>query len=408
MPVTSIVFPEALEWLGIGPERLTPGVIAAPFVTIPVEKAEPDEKPVFLLDKGLRGNMGVTYGVIEGTESADFSFNGPVFIDTLGHYLLNIFGDYSATGSTPTNSTTFTGALAAGATTGTLTSAVGYTASSVVQIGTGATAEVVVFTGLAGSVATWANNPLRFAHTGTPAVSTVVAPFTHTFAQLNSPNGQPQTHTLTFHQGISGSTGARQYAFWCASEVDLQLNAEQLFLQSTKGMAFLGQIAASTPVNVLNTSAAQAVWEAKVGIGGPASGGTLINDVVSANFTIQRQLKGYWTAAAQQTPYTIARNGLEIVGKFTELAQNEVPMLNMLNNTQPQVQIVISNGLSGANLLSCTLNCQVSAYDTVKLQSNEEITYDVTFKAVQNSTNIGGSGGLGAGTVVLQNAVPTY
>jgi hypothetical protein len=407
VPVTSIVFPEALEWLGVARE-LVAGIIVAPTVTIPVEKADPDEKPVFLIDKALRGMMGTTYGVIIGTESAELDFNGPVFIDTLGHYLFNIFGDYSATGSTPTSATTFTAPLAVGATTGTLTSAAGYTSSSIVQIGSGATAEVVQFTNLAGSNATWANNPIRFAHSGTPAATVVAAPFTHTFSLLNSGNGQPITHTMTFHSGIPASTGARQYAYWCASEIELALDAQQLFMQATKGMSFIGAIAGVTPTNTLNTSAAQAVWEAKVGIAGPASGGTLINDVVSANYTIQRALKGYWTASGQQTPYVIARNGIEIVGKFTELAQSEQPMLNMLNNTQPQVQIVISNGLAGANLLSVTMNCQVAAYDTVKLQSNEEITYDVNFKGVMNTTNAGGSGGMSPGSVILVNAVPTY
>lgn len=409
MAVTSIVFPEALEWLGIGPERLTPGVIAAPVITIPVDKADPDEKPVFILDKALRGMMGTTYGVIQGTESAELDFNGPVFIDTLGHLLLNIFGDYSATGSTPTNSTTLNAQAAAGNTTCSVTSIAGYTNGATVQIGSGATSEVVILSAVpSGNTLTFANNPLRFTHANASAVATVVAPFTHTFAQLNSGNGQPQTHTLSFHQGISGANGARQYAYWCASEIDLSVNVEQLFEHSTKGMSFLGQIAASPLTNVQSATLAQASWIAKVGIGGPASGGTLINDVISANFTIQRQIKGYWTAQGIQTPYIFARNGLEIVGKFNELAQNENPMLNMLNNTQPQVQIIITNGLSGAALLSVTLNCQVAAYDTVKLNSNEEIEYDVTFKGVENSTNIGGSGGLGCGTVVVQNAVPTY
>src|SRR6266567_1416301 len=100
MAVTSIVFPETQEWVGIAAE-LVAGTVVNPAVTIPVEKAEPDEKPVWLTDKSL---------------------NGPVYLDTIGHLLRNIFGDYAATGSTPTNATTFTGALAVGATTGTLTS----------------------------------------------------------------------------------------------------------------------------------------------------------------------------------------------------------------------------------------------------------------------------------------------
>jgi hypothetical protein len=407
VPVTSIVFPEALEWLGIARE-LVAGTVVAPVLTIPADKADPDEKPVFMLDKALRGMMGVTYGVIIGTESAEFDFNGPVFMDSLGHYLFNIFGDYSATGSSPASATTFTAPLAVGATTGTLTSPTGYTSNSIVQIGSGATAEVVQFTNLAGSNATWANNPIRFAHSGTPAATIVSAPFTHVFSLLNSGNGQPVTHTLTFHTGIPASTGARQYAYWCASEVDLALDVEQLFMQSTKGMSFLGAIAGVTPTNTLSQELAQPTWEAKVGLAGPASGGTLLNDVVTANFTIQRSLKGYWTASGQQTPFVIARNGLEIVGKFTELAQSESPLLNMLNNTQPQIQILITNGLGGAAVRTAQLDMQVAAYDTVKLQSNEEIEYEVTFKGVMNSTNIGGSGGLSPGKVTIINAVPTY
>src|SRR6266702_6652846 len=113
MAVTSIVFPETQEWLGIAAE-LVAGTVVNPVVTIPVEKAEPDEKPVWLTDKSLRGKMVSEFALNQGTESAVFALNGPVYLDTIGHLLRNIFGDYAATGSTPTNATTFTGALAVG------------------------------------------------------------------------------------------------------------------------------------------------------------------------------------------------------------------------------------------------------------------------------------------------------
>src|ERR1035441_8809916 len=184
------IFPGDRQWAGVARELIT-GTPVAPVITVPVDKPEPDDKPTFLQDKGMRGSMGEEYGEILGTEIADFSFNGNVYLDNIGHFLFNLMGDYSATGSTPTNSTTFTAPLAVGATTGTLTSSTGYSVSSVAQIGSGSTAEVVQFTGLAGSVATWANNPCRYAHATTPAVATVVAPFTHTFSLLNSGNGQP-------------------------------------------------------------------------------------------------------------------------------------------------------------------------------------------------------------------------
>jgi hypothetical protein len=83
-------------------------------------------------------------------------------------------------------------------------------------------------------------------------------------------------------------------------------------------------------------------------------------------------------------------------------------MLNYLNNVQPQLQMVITNGGAGAALLSATFNFQAGAYDTAKLNSGEEIEYDVTWKGIANTTNAGGSGGLSPCNVVLINAVPTY
>jgi len=407
MPATSIVFPESQEWVGIARELIA-GTGVSPVVSIPADKMEPDEKPVWLEDKGLRGQMTTEFGLIQGTESADFSLNGPVYIDTIGHLLFNIFGDYSATGSSPTHATTFTAPLALGATSGTLTTSTGYAIGSICQIDTAPIAEVVVLTGLAGANATWANNPCRFAHTGTPAVSIVAAPFTHTFALLNSGYGQPVTHTLTFHQGISATYFARQYAYFCASEIAFTANATGLFSHTTKGMSFLGAIPSVAPVNTFDTALAQAAWETKIGIGGPAAGGTLISDVEESGITLTRTAKPIWTAANQQAPFIIARNELNVGGSFKELAQSEQPMLNMLNNVQPQIQIIISNGLTGASLLSATFNLQQAAYDTAKLSSNGVIEYDVSFKAIANSTNVGGSAGLGPATVILQNATPTY
>src|SRR5215469_13469649 len=101
MPVIGTVFPEAREWVGLGRE-LTVGTAVIPAITVPVEKAEPDEKPIWLDDKSLRGYMAEQYGLIQGPEMSAFDFNGPVYLESIGHVLFNIFGDYSATGSTPT------------------------------------------------------------------------------------------------------------------------------------------------------------------------------------------------------------------------------------------------------------------------------------------------------------------
>jgi hypothetical protein len=406
--VVGTVNPVALEWLGLGRE-LTTGTIAAPTATLPVEKIEPEDKLNLLYDNTIRGIMATAFSATGGTEQANVAFGGPVYLDTIGHVLYNLLGDYSSVGSTPTSATTFTGALAAGATTGTLTSPTGYTASSIVQIGSGATAQVVQFTGLAGAVATWAGNPLRFAQSGTPAAAVVVAPFTHTFSLLNAGNnGQPVTHTLTHYNGLTGANKAAQYAYWCAESCAFNMDPEKLFTHETKGCSYIQQAAGSPVTNAFSTVPVYANWQFAVGIQGPATGGTLVNDLSALSLDVTREVKPYFTASGQQAPYAIGRNSIKVTGKYTEVAQNSTPMSLYLNNTQPQLQLKATNGLSGANLLAITFNMQVNAIETVKFNNNTVIEYETSFMALSNATNAGGSGGQSPISVVIQNAIVSY
>jgi hypothetical protein len=406
------VKPVALEWLGIGAEAGGPGVIVAPAVTIPADKVEPDEKYTLLKDKAMRGVMGSLFSVIGGTQSAAADFSGPVYMDTIGYILDNLMGDLSTTGTTPTSATTTTVNTVVGATTATVASIAGYSNGSVVQIGTGATAEVVVLSiAPSGSTLTFTNNPLRFTHASASTVAIVTFPYTHTFALLNSvagSNAQPRTHTVTHYNGLTGTYLAAQYAYWCAESCSFTMDPEKLFMHDTKGISYLQQAAASAPTNSISAVQAFPNWKFGVGIGGPASGGTAIYDVTALSLDIKREVKPAWTAAGQQAPYVIYRNALEVSGKFTEISQNSNAMGEYLNNTQPILQFTATNGLSGANLLTVTFNIQVGSVQTVKLGGSQAFEYESTFEAVDNSTNAGGSGGLSPMSVVLVNAIPTY
>lgn len=409
MPIATTVFPESQQWFGIGRE-VTSGTVVQPVLTVPMAKGEPDEKVTWLDDKSIRGYMAVDYNLIQGVECAEFALDGPVYMDSIGYFLHNIFGDYQAAGTTGSPTWTAPGGVTAGAGPITVTTGTAATAGTFIQIGTSAPTEVVkVGTGsTVTSIVIDPTTPIRYAHTGSTTINTVTAPFTHTFALLNSGNGQPATHTITHHQGISGTYGARQYSYFCASDMDFTMNSEELFMHSTKGTSFLGVPAAASPTNVASTVPAQPDWRFLVGIGGPASGGTLISNVINGGVTIARAVKPFWTLDGAQAPYVIARNGLEITGKFTHLAQDESPMLNMLNNVQPQLQMTMTNGLSGANLVAVTFNVQVGAYETSKINAADEIQYDVTWRGIANTTNVGFSAGQGPATVVIQNAWPTY
>jgi hypothetical protein len=401
------VFPVAEEWLGMGREATTATPVN-PTATIPAEKIEPDEKYNFLDDNSIRGMMANLFSATGGTQSGEVNWSGPVYLDTIGHTMLNLFGDYAATGSTPTNSTTLASQATAGATTCSVTSGTGYATSQAVQIGTGTSAEVVVLTNVSGTTLTFANTPLRSTHAAAQTVATVVAPFTHVFALLNSSPGQPPTHTITHYNGISGTYKANQYAYWCCSGCSFNMDAEKLFTHDTKGTSYIRAAATGTVTNNFSSVAVYPNWRFSVGIGGPASGGTLINDVAMCSLDITREVKPRWTSDGQQAPYVIYRNALGVTGKFTEIAQSDSPMNELLNNTQPQLQFAATNGLAGANLLAITFDIKQAAVETVKLNNNEIIEYETSWKAISNSTNVGASGGAGPMVVTIQNAVPTY
>src|SRR6185437_3189162 len=186
--IPTAVAPSSRSWLGIGRELAT-GSPVNPANTIPLDKStyEPEDMPHFLEDLAIRGYMSHRYADVLGVEDANFSYGGPVFGDVWGFFADCVFGDLSTVGSNGTSSTTTTQALSAGATAGSVSSLTGYTNSSIVQIGTGSIAEVVILNasgGTSGSSINFTNYPLRFAHGSGSSVQVVSAPFTHTFAVL--------------------------------------------------------------------------------------------------------------------------------------------------------------------------------------------------------------------------------
>jgi hypothetical protein len=410
MPFATTVVPENLQWWGFGRE-LVAGTIVSPTITMPLDKGAPDDKPTMIVDKGLRGSMAEDFGDVQGVEIAEFPLSGDVYLDSIGHLLYNLWGDYQSAGSTPNSATTVAAASSAGATSFTVGAIGSIVIGSVLQFGNAtigtAPTENLVVSNVAGSVVTFATTPLRFAHSTSAAVAIVTAPFTHTFSLLNSGNGQPPSHTVTYHNNLAGTFLARQYAYWCASAMDFKINSEQLFQHDTKGTSVLGVIAGSNPTNTQTGLPAVADWTFKVGIGGPATGGTLINNVEDAQINLARMLKPQFTLQGAQAPFVIARCGFSATGKLTFMAQDESPLVTLLNNTQQQLQIAMTQG-SGPSLLGCTFNFGVTAYEAATIATPDVLTYDVNFRALANATNAGASGGLSPGNVVIQNAVATY
>ena len=188
------------------------------------------------------------------------------------------------------------GTIAVGATLCTLAAAPPsqFSAGATIQIGAGATAEVVVVgSTTASSVVNFAISaageayPLRFSHVA-PTVQTCGTPFTHRFAALNSPLGyggaygaQPPTHTLTdvtnivntftsasYGTVLTSTYGARQYAFAALKTLDLSGNAEQLLGIRMTGDSWMSVIAGTAVTNVTTNSRPIPNWDTTVVVAG--------------------------------------------------------------------------------------------------------------------------------------------
>lgn len=405
--IPTTVAPSVKSWLGIARE-ITVGTPVLPVATIPLDKGtyEPEDTPMFLPDEAIRGAMALLYGEILGVEDATFSYGGPVFGDVYGYFLDNTFGDLSSVGTNTAGGSSVThAALAAGVTTLSANSGTGFAIGQNVQLGTGTTAEVVKLTNVSGTALTFTNNPLRFAHSTAAALHTVIGPYTHTFAALNSGAGQPPTHTVTDYTGLTPTVGARAYPSTCVAQIDFTGNAEQLFTAKVSGNSWVSAPAASAPTNSTTFTVPLPNWRTTVKVGG-----TQIYNVGEWTISIKRQLQVYFTNQGFQNPFIIARGPLDATGTVNyTVASDETPLTQMLNNTQPTLQFQINNGLSTTNQIQYTFNIQKAAFIKSKIsRSAVLIGYADDWQAIANTTNVGGSGGLGPCTVVVNNNYAPY
>lgn len=425
------IYPGVLTWLGVARE-MTAGTSVNPVITHPLDQGsfEPEDTPKFLQDKAIRGAMTDLFYETLGVESATFSFGGPNFLDSHGYFIDNTMGDLSTVGSTPTNAATTSGVLPVGAIAMTLSAAppAAYSATSVIQVGAGPTAEVVIIsTTAASNVVNFANNPLRFTHPTAQTVNTVVAPFTHKFASLNSPLGyggaygaQPPTHTFTdvtnivntFTNATYGTAptntfGARQYPFSCLKQIDFSGNAEQLLGVKMSGDSFLSTVATSAITNVTTNSRPIPNWNTTMNILG-----TPINQIGEFSFSFKRVTQVYWTVSGTQQPVVIARGPLTVDGTLAwDPTQTEQPLDMMLLNAQGPLVVTTTNaGIPNSGTpFTLVFTCSQAANVKSKIaRSKALIGYTNTFEGVANATDTGGTGGLGPGTLTLTNGTPTY
>lgn len=230
-------------------------------------------------------------------------------------------------------------------------------------------------------------------------------PYTHAFSLNNSTTGQPKTHTCVYYTGLPASSGARVFPGLCLSELKISWDVEsKLVMYTAKGITMGSTIAAAPPTSTPSAVPPLAAWRAIMGVGGPASGGTLDPTCTSFDLTLKRKVDAIYGMQNSQDPIVIQRGTLDCDGKVKFVARDEVPLLNTINNTQGQVQIKLDNGIVGAGQRQILVNFQQASWETPKLDEGKQATmWDVGIDGIANATDAGATGGLSPVKVTIIN-----
>lgn len=401
-----VTYASPRQFIGFGVEA-TQGTVAVPVQSMPVDKFDPEDKWVWLDDKALRGSMTEPYNRVQGPGHSEFSFSGPAYFDTLPYLLSNIFGDVVYSGTyTGTGTTTLSSLSTAGATTISTVASIAATTKIQVDVGTLSEVRVVNSVTGAGPYTLTLNAPLTYGHASAVVVKPIQAPYTDAFAVLNSGTAQPSSLSITDWQGPTATTAARVYPGCCLSELTIKGSAESSTLMiDAKGMGWPSVAAGAAPTPILTNALPQAAWQGQIGLNGTV-GGNQVKTVSEFEIAIKRVVEPIYTAANTSNPYFIQRGKITASGKYTIVAADETSLTYLNSNTQPQTQIIVTNGLAGAALLSMQVDVLNAAYNTSKINRGKAaVGYDVTWDAIANTTNTGASAGYGPIVITTSNSV---
>lgn len=245
-----------------------------------------------------------------------------------------------------------------------------------------------------GDVMTGFGYPL-FGILGDYATTGASAPYSHTGSVLNTGNGQPTGYTLTDYDNLA----ARQFAGMQFTEVQIKASADGLLEYTAKAEGFASAVQGSPPSPSYDSVPPIANWRGQLLIGGSS-----VPYAPDLEMTIKRSVQVVHTIQNIQQPFVVFVGALEVSGKLTFVAQDESQFLNMVNNTQPSLDITWAQG-SGATLSSLNLHCSKAAYTkATKTRGKEYMEISAEFEAVGNTTDVGASAGYSPIKATFQNA----
>lgn len=234
------------------------------------------------------------------------------------------------------------------------------------------------------------------------------APYSNAFSTLNSASGQGTTHTYEQYYGPTATSGARLFTGLAFTEVSIMWDVAKKWLTwSGKASCWASQAAGSKPTNNQSGVLAIPSWRMLMGLGGPASGGTQVMTCKSGKVTIKREVTPEYTGTGTQNPYIMQRGGLSAAfDSLTFVTTDETIYSDMIGNSQPQMQLVFPNGLSGASQGALQLDMAAAGFEEAPPEwGGKLVQWKTKGDFLNNTTNSGASGGLSPIKATLTNAI---
>lgn len=284
-------------------------VTAATF--LPAKACTIEKTPNTILPETMRQAPDVLFYGVQGIETIAGDITLPLFPSNGMALWFGALGiDGGVTGSSPTNSTTTNGAVLAGGTSVTLTSATGWSGSVVFQIGTGATAEVHNGT-VSGSTVTLAGSEtFLYPHADLSTIAKVSAPYTHTAVMRST----GQLSSFTVEKNMGGNNVDIQYAGSIVGKAVAKFttNAEPevtYTLMAQKDLVLSSATSPSWPTDAPYSPTQIAV----------STGGVVNTNITSAEVTVDNMGKNYPTLNGYAFPGLVVGTTRRITAKFTAI-----------------------------------------------------------------------------------------
>ena len=227
------------------------------------------------------------------------------------------------------------------------------------------------------------------------------SPNTHAFSVKNTGDGQPTSLSIYDFDVVN----TRVYPSSKVASVALTFNGDGLLTYSTKLVGIASGVV-SNPTTSYSTLSPVAVWTGLTTIGG-----TVTPTLISGDMTISRPVTAIQTLDSTQHPYKVFAGQVGVTGKLTFVMEDDTQLLNMINNSQPSLDILFSTG-SGAGLQAIQLHCTKAAFTSAKPTFGQDyVQLDVNYTGIANTTDATVAGtGFSPVKVTLRNtkATSTY